>query len=332
MANLTIDDPQYIGTSASAAPRVVATETTTVAHRGISWGAVIAGVIIAMILQIALNVLGLSIGANTINPIQEANPVEPQFGTAAVLWLAGSMIVALFAGGWVAAHLSGTPDRVNGLLHGLVMWGAGALLTIVMIANGAGSLISGAAGAIGQGMTLLGTGAIAAVPAVADSVNLQDLTSGAIGNEIRSLTAAAQAAAAEEAGTAPTTDGTTTGATQTFDTLENIEFNTTVTRFLTGDQEDSTARQEVVGLLTSRAGLTEEEANDQLDRWVTAFNNVREDAEETAREVGQQLTDTLAVVAGALFVSLLLGAFAAGSGGWVGAHEALTVKSTTVTR
>jgi hypothetical protein len=326
-------DSNYMNTDLDASSRVIATETTTVSHRGIAWGAVAAGVIVAILLQIAFNLLGLSIGANTINPIQERNPVEPGFGSAAVLWLAGSMIVSLFAGGWVAAHLSGTADRVNGLLHGIVMWATGALITIILVTTGAGNLISGAAGAVGQGVSLLGQGALAAVPAVADSVNLQGLTSEAIANEVRGLTAAQRERAAAEAN-GTTADGAATedSAVAAFDSLEDIEFNTLVTRFLTGEQEDAALREQVVALLGERAGLTTDEANAQLDRWTSAFNTVRDDAEATAREVGQQLTDTLAVVAGALFVSLLLGAFAAGGGGWVGAHEALTVKRTTAVR
>jgi len=314
----------------------LAIETTTVTHQGISWASVAAGVIIAIILQIALNVLGLSIGANTINPIREVNPVEPSFGTATVLWLAGSMIISLFAGGWVAAHLSGTSDHVNGLLHGLVMWGTGALVTIILLTTGAGNLISGAAGAVGQGISLLGEGAVSAVPAVADGLNLRGLTSETITSELQGLTTAARERAAAEANAAsgaPAADGTPPdSAISAFSSLEDLEFNTIVSRFLTGDQEDTAAREEVVTLLTERTGLTVEEANAQLDRWTSALNTVRDDAEATAREVGQQLTDTLTVVAGALFVTLLLGAFSAGVGGMVGAHDELVVESTTVTR
>jgi hypothetical protein len=82
---------------------VIESEVVTVNERRTSWGAILAGVVLALVVQIALNMLGLSIGASTINPISEADPIEPALGTAALMWIGGTILLSLFAGvGWPA--------------------------------------------------------------------------------------------------------------------------------------------------------------------------------------------------------------------------------------
>jgi hypothetical protein len=295
---------------------VIESEVVTVNERRTSWGAILAGVVLALVVQIALNMLGLSIGASTINPISEADPIEPALGTAALMWIGGTILLSLFAGGWVAGYFSGTVRTVNGMLHGLVVWAVVSLITFVVATSSLGGIISGLTGAIGQGASLLTQGALAAVPAVADSEALQQLTLSAIGEESRGLFTieGEDTQAQQDSGTAQ------------FVTLEDLQFNTSVFSYLR-EQDNEEARQNVITLIAERAQISEQEATAQLDRWTAAYNTVIEDAEETAREVGQTLTDTLTAVAGAVFVAMLLGTFAAGAGGWVGTPEMPRVRS-----
>lgn len=318
MADMSIETSERRFTNRPVGRTATVTEHLSVSNRGISWSAVLAGVVIALVVQIALNMFGLSIGANTINPISEANPVEPGLGTAAVLWLAGSMLLSLFAGGWVAGRMSGTFEEVHGLIHGLVTWGLVALVTFFLMTSTASGILGGVTNAIGQGTSLLAQGALQAAPAVADNLDLSNTTMQTIQSEIGGLLAP------------PADTETTTGAAGTaeedpavasFSSLEDMQFTNRVVAFLNSDQSDTTAREEIVTMLAERTDMSEQEASAQVDRWTAAYNEVREDAEATAREVGQQLTDTLAAVAGVLFVSLLTGAFAAGIGGWVGTPE-----------
>src|SRR5687768_13308876 len=74
----------------------------------ISWGAVFAGVVMGITVQVLLGSLGLGIGASTVNPAQEANPFAG-LGVGAAIWLFGSTIVAYFASGWIAARMAGLP-------------------------------------------------------------------------------------------------------------------------------------------------------------------------------------------------------------------------------
>jgi hypothetical protein len=323
MANVTMDKTNVHYATRPAEVEVYETQVLPV-WRSVSWGAILCGVVIALVVQFAMNLLGLSIGANTINPAYEANPIEPALNTAAVLWIAGSTVLALFAGGWTAGRLSGTTNEMNSVLHGLVTWGLVTLISLLILASAVGGLISGLGRAVGQGLSLVGSGAVQAMPEVADIVARQDETLSVIGNEVRGMVDAARASANQPA--AGTTEGGDTPeevrlqTTQTqFDTLEDLQFNNRLMTFLGADETDATARQEIVTMLAERTGLSEDEASARLDQWQQTYIEIRTQAEETAREVGQTVTDALAAVSGVLFAAMVVGAFAAGIGGYAAA-------------
>jgi hypothetical protein len=323
MANVTMDKTNVHYATRPAEVDVYETQVLPV-WRSVSWGAILCGVVIALVVQFAMNLLGLSIGANTINPAYEANPIEPALNTAAVLWIAGSTVLALFAGGWTAGRLAGTTNEMNSVLHGLVTWGLVTLISLLILASTVGGLMSGLGRAVGQGLSLVASGAVQAVPEVADSLSMQDETLSVIGNEVRGLVDAARAAANQsQAGTtegAETPEEVRLQTTQTqFDTLEDLQFNNRLMTFMSADEPDPTARQELVTMLSERTGLSENEARARLDQWQTTYTEIRTQAEETARQVGQTVTDALAAVSGVLFAAMVAGAFAAGMGGYAAA-------------
>src|ERR1700712_4043174 len=97
-------------------------------HR-VSWGAVIAGVVVAIALQIVLSLLGAGLGLSPIDPTKSSVPRAATFGLAAWLWWSISSAWALFGGGWVAAHLAGAPGKTDASLHGLLTWGLATVVT-----------------------------------------------------------------------------------------------------------------------------------------------------------------------------------------------------------
>jgi hypothetical protein len=117
--------------------------------RRISWGAIIAGLIVTLVCQILLSMLGVAIGAATINPTQEQQPFEG-LGTGAAIWWIVSSLISLFLGGCVAGRLAGVPRKGDGALHGIVMWGAATLITFLLVGTAIGGLFGGAFSAFKQ--------------------------------------------------------------------------------------------------------------------------------------------------------------------------------------
>jgi hypothetical protein len=125
---------------------------TATAGKSISWGAVFAGALLALVVQLMLSVLGIGIGASTINPLTEQNPADG-IGTGAAIWFVVSSLIALFAGGWVAGHLAGVSRSSDRALHGILTWGLTTLVTFYLLTTAIGGLIGGTANLLTRGMS-----------------------------------------------------------------------------------------------------------------------------------------------------------------------------------
>ncbi|MCE4226670.1 PhnA-like protein, partial [Methylobacterium sp. C25] len=90
-------------------PVTPAEDLRTIALHHISWGAIFAGVFIALILQLILNLLGLGLGLTSISATEGTNPSASTVGIGAGLWWVISGIIAAAAGGYTAGRLSGKP-------------------------------------------------------------------------------------------------------------------------------------------------------------------------------------------------------------------------------
>jgi hypothetical protein len=128
----------------------------------ISWAAVIAAVILALALQLVLNMIGAGFGSSAIDPLQGETPDATTFSIAAGIWMVVSSLFALFAGGWLASYLAGVTRDEDGTLHGLVTWGLSTVFVVLFLMTVFGSLL-------GSTLNGLGYGAATVAPQVAQS-------------------------------------------------------------------------------------------------------------------------------------------------------------------
>jgi len=138
----------------------------TVLVNRISWGAVLAGVVLMLAMHIVLNMIGAGIGAATIDPYANDNPSASAFSTTAAIWWTLSGIVATFIGAMVAGRLSGSPRNSTGGLHGVTAWALTLLVMVYLFTTAATSVAGGAFGAISSAASGLGRTATAAAPEV----------------------------------------------------------------------------------------------------------------------------------------------------------------------
>lgn len=146
--------PEFRTGDLGARPRPTDFVTTEVLPevKRVSWGAIAAGVSVALVSQIALALAGLAVGLGQVNPASEAGWAEG-LGTGAAVWLALSTIVSLFFGGLCAGRLSGLPRRPDSALHGLVTWAVVTLFGFWFLTSAVGGLAGGAAGLVGDVVT-----------------------------------------------------------------------------------------------------------------------------------------------------------------------------------
>lgn len=110
----------------------------------IRWGAVFAGVVVGVSVQLVLTLLGIASGFSAID-VSSGEGV----GNGPLLWAGFSMLVAAFIGGYVAARMSGLKRKVDGMLHGAVSWAVTTLLFVTLTTSASGALLSGVFSNIG---------------------------------------------------------------------------------------------------------------------------------------------------------------------------------------
>jgi hypothetical protein len=119
----------------------------------IHWGAVIAGVFLALGAHIVMGLIGAAIGF-------AAEPADSEaLGIGAAIWALLTPFVATLVGAWLAIRLSGEEDRNAGYVHGVLVWCiglvAGALFLTGTAATGAMTAGTAASGNLGSAQRMV---------------------------------------------------------------------------------------------------------------------------------------------------------------------------------
>lgn len=290
----TYERPSLASDVAMSAPR-----------KRISWGAVLAGVIVVLAIQLLLSLLGVGVGASTIDPTQGNSPEGSSLGIGAGIWWVASALIALFAGSWVAGRLAGVPIRTDGLLHGIVTWALATLVLVYLLTTTISGLIGGAFGIVGSAMQTAGqvAGAAGAAGAGAASQNGGGDTLGKIQQQADQLLGRLS----------PQTQQT---GQQIQQAVSDPNVRGLIQRVVTNPDAVSPAdREAAVSALVTYGGMSRPDAERQLNDWQQSYRN----AEQKARQAGEATAN--AVSQGSLwsFAALALGAIVAAIGGMLGA-------------
>ncbi len=116
----------------------------------LSWGAIIAGFVVATGLHIVLALLGVAIGFTAWDPAYPGGARAGDVAAGVGIWTAIAGIIALFIGGMTTGRLAGVLTQGDGALHGVVMWALTTIIILWLIVSGMGFLLGGAFGIIGQ--------------------------------------------------------------------------------------------------------------------------------------------------------------------------------------
>ena len=97
----------------------------------ISWGAIAAGAAVAMAIYTLLMSLGLAVGLSVTD-----SDYSRSFGAGAGVWGFISLLISLFAGGWVTTKVTVGESRTEAILYGVVLWATTSVLLLWLAANG----------------------------------------------------------------------------------------------------------------------------------------------------------------------------------------------------
>jgi len=84
----------------------------------VSWGAILAGAVVALAVNLVFMLLGTGIGLSTGHMMENR-----QIATGAAVWVSVSTLISLFLGGWVASKLAVGENRLEAIIHGVIVWG-----------------------------------------------------------------------------------------------------------------------------------------------------------------------------------------------------------------
>ncbi len=265
-----------------------------------SWGAIFAGMVVALVVELALSVLGLGIGLGVVNPATEQAPFAG-VGIGAGIWFVISTIIALFCGGWVAGRLSGFPRTLTGTLHGLVVWGLVTLLSFYFMTTAVGMLISGVAGVIGRSLSLVATGIQTVAPQAMQqgqqAAQQRGISLDTITQQGRQLLGQGGGAVTEQ---------------------QNQELSQALQRLFANPQQPSAQdRETVVSILVQRTNMSRPDAEARVDQWISQYYQTKQGALQTT----EQAFGAMSKAAIWAFIGMILGAIAAGFGGALGSPK-----------
>jgi hypothetical protein len=275
--------------------------------RRISWGAIFAGVIIAIVVQLLLGLLGLGIGFASVDPATATESTGRGAAIGAAIWWAASSLIALFLGGWVAGRLAGFPRASEGGLHGVVAWAAMTIFSIYLVTTAVGSIVGGALNVVGQGLQTAGQAAVeGAVKSGDQSGALSAMTEDP---SIREMKDKAKQALQNPQSTA-------------------AQLDATMDKMFTKDAQGRTKinREELITQLTQNGKMDRAQAEQTVNEWDQTLQQAQQKMAQMKQDVKQTASEARKPMAKAAiwsFVALSLGALAAGLGGRLGAPRTL---------
>ena len=263
----------------------------------VSWGAVFAGVVIALVVQILLTMLGAGIGLATWDPGSADNPDASTFSIVAAIWYMLSGIVAAYAGGFIAGRMSGKTHQSAGAFHGLTTWAVTTLLVLYFLTTTIGAIVGGAFSGIASVVGGVGeTVAQTAAPILAQSNPLDALES-----QVRST------------GTDP-------------EALNNAAVNAVKALMMSDEAGAATARQQAAQALSTARGIPLDQATQQVTDMETQYRDSLESAKQTATDAADAAASATSTGASFAFIALLLGAAAAWFGGRSGVANPIFIE------
>jgi hypothetical protein len=265
------------------------------------WGAIFAGIVMVMVIQLALALLGGGIGLSAANPDN-----AKALGIGAITWWMLSGLVAFYFGGWTAGRLAGIPSRTDGILHGLVTWGTTTLLMFLFLTSTIGALIGG-------GFSLLKSGGQAIAQAAPQAA-------GAIGN------------VAQQSGLGNPVNDSIRQTLQSrgippenLDSISTQLMSELAVLAVQAPETKDAQRQAIANTLVSNTNMNPAEARGMVNQWEQSGQQTKQEiqqgvqgAKEKAQDVAAKASDVAGKGALASFAMLFLTAIAAGLGGFAG--------------
>lgn len=264
------------------------------------WGAIFAGVATALVTQLLLNMLGVGIGAASLNIGPGVDNSGAGFSIGAGIWWVVSGIIAAFVGGLTAGRLAGASGIGTGRWHGLVSWAVSTLIVVYLLTSAVGGIVGGAFNVLGSAADMAGKTAGVAASGMDDTADNADFQ-----REARRLVDPSGVQTAQDS------------------------VMTYIRASVSGDKMAAQAAQaRAIDGLARSLNISPAEARVRLDQAQAQARQTMENAKRAATQAANATRSGVAVAGILGFIALILGAVAAWFGGAAGVrlHEQMRVR------
>lgn len=282
---------------------IPASSTAGAPASAVSWTAILAGAAAAAALSLILVVLGMGLGASSVSPWAQRGVSATTFGVSAILWLTLTALIASGAGGYIAGRLRTRWHSLHDdetyfrdTAHGFLAWAIATLVTAAVLTSAIGGIVGSGVSAVGSAAGAGATAAVSAGATGAASMAGKSDGDGGSGYLVDSLfrKSTASPTTGPDASAAPTAEVTRIFA-------QSLKAGAV-------SPEDS---RYLGQLVAQRAGISQEDAEKRVNETFAKAKATLNDAETKAREAADTARKASAAASLWLFVSLLIGAFAA---------------------
>jgi ElaB/YqjD/DUF883 family membrane-anchored ribosome-binding protein len=323
----------------TASTHILATEGYRPIRARISWGAIVAGLFLALVTYLFLGVLGTAIGAGAIDAMGDRNPLAG-FGTGAGMWVGVSTLLALAVGAFFAGRAA--PEK--GILHGVLCWAVTTLVTVYALSSLAGGVLGTATRVAGSGISLAGQGVAAVAPSLASGAKEQLQKSGIdfdfsdARNQLEALLRQSGKAELDpgvlksKAGEALKDGKSTANDAATTPQDAGTDLSAFFERLRKKAQPglDAADKEALVNIIAARTGKSRAEAEQMATNYqqtyeqaVAKYDQLKAQAEQKAREAGDAAAKGVSQAAWAGVAVMLLGLAVSGAAGFLGRRTAL---------
>lgn len=269
----------------------------------VSWGAVIAGAVIAAALTITLVTGGTGLGFLAISPWHNSGASGTSMAIGTIVWLFVTQIIAYGIGGYVAGRLRTKWSDVQGdeiyfrdTAHGFMVWALSSIVGIVLLGSVIASIVSGTTQA---GATLAGA-SVGAASAAAGSAAINN-------DEVFSFDYYTDTLLRAE------------NPSQISNTKDSRkEISTIFTRSVLQGELSSEDENYLIRVIAQRANISEAEAKTRLQDISDRAKQAVDQLEMQARKAADEARTAAAIFALWAFASLLIGAFVASFSATIG--------------
>lgn len=283
------------------------------------WPAIFAGAVVASAIAFVFTTFGAGLGLSLISPYQGEGSATAAI-VATGLWMLWTTVSSFMVGGYIAGRMrrrvdGATADEVDirDGIHGVTVWGVGALIGAVLAGSAVGSAakvtesaVSGAASAASTVTSAAGNVAGTVAGAAGDVIGS---AASVAGDALGGAAEMAGSAASEASGMLPSSGF----AANPFDYAASVFFRTDgsapSTQLVRAKNEAQSILSTVVRtgeipqqdveylytLVASNTDLTEEEVKARVDEGVEAVQTARAEAveaAETARQEAMEMAET----------------------------------------